>query len=499
MLRCLISLVKWVFVNFPLTFPLLFAFFFLVHINSVFAADQIPADSVPAGVCEQWEAGDGVNKRTGCSAEEAVKAWQAAIGVDWPSNRCKTEWTKDCKALEPVFYYGNMYTVPVQLSYCSDMRTNTSGNRYCHVSWTAPIYREERATKVGPSYFCPPDNNAAYSIGPLTDENGAKWCAKSPDSCSSLAGTELPDWQWFFADFGTCTNGCLLRPNQGPSGIGVYVYHEYKGNRVYRQPLGAIHTGESCDLGASTDSDSDGDSDQPSDSDPATEQAAETGEKDCQLTYSSATGQSTCSASHDKTGDGTKCGYINGVWTCVDAPYTQGTQTDKTGQANGDGTATETTDKTVTECIGDDCTTESTTTTTTGPIGGSGPGGGVNGGDGGTGDGEGEGDGECTGDKCAIPGEGEPASWWESSYPDGIEGVWSDFAGDIQQTEFLQFVRQFEVDVGGGAPPDFNICFTALVDLGCHSIAPPDFVWSVMRLFMLITAAFTCRKLIFGG
>lgn len=484
MLRCLISLVKWVFVNFPFTFPLLFAFFFFIHINSAIAADIVPADAQPAKVCDVWRAyASGIpNAGTyeGCSAQEAANAAYAAM---MPVNHC-AQYPRSYKGCEPRVMNSSYWGIWGQ-------RCEVQGSTSCQV-WNPPQFLDSNGLQNLPdTHTCPPDDYPEYTVGPLEKEDGTKWCAKPGDSCSGMAGVTLPDHNWFYASVVNCKSGCEIRANPAPGTGGVYFLWDYKGAQVYKEPGGGIYTGASCEVGAPDAGP------EPSDSDPATDNNPETGQKDCELTYSSATGQSTCSASHEKSGDGYKCGEINGVWTCVQVPRTTGTQTDKTGQANGDGTATETTNQTVTDCAGDSCTTDSTTSTTTRPIGGAGPGGGTNGG--GSGDGDGDGDGGCTGDKCAIPGEGEPASWWESSYPDGIEGVWSDFADNIQQTEFLQFVRQFEVDVGGGAPPDFNICFTALWDLGCHSIAPPDFVWSVMRLFMLITAAFTCRKLIFGG
>jgi len=90
-------------------------------------------------------------------------------------------------------------------------------------------------------------------------------------------------------------------------------------------------------------------------------------------------------------------------------------------------------------------------------------------------------------------------SFYESVYPEGISQVWED-----QKNEF---VNQPILDVldlnlpNSGSAVDLNIDFKMgpNMDYGSSSTSVPNYVFTFIRLCMLITAAWTCRALIFGG
>lgn len=92
------------------------------------------------------------------------------------------------------------------------------------------------------------------------------------------------------------------------------------------------------------------------------------------------------------------------------------------------------------------------------------------------------------------------SSFYESRYENGIQGVWDQKSEALKQTGFFQFLEQFKMSFSGGSAPDMQICFNVMVDLGCKSI---PFDWTVilpfLKICILLTAAFTCRKIIFGG
>ncbi|MEG3344489.1 hypothetical protein WDB89_02910 [Pseudoalteromonas sp. B5MOD-1] len=93
------------------------------------------------------------------------------------------------------------------------------------------------------------------------------------------------------------------------------------------------------------------------------------------------------------------------------------------------------------------------------------------------------------------------ASFYESEYEDGFAGVWQEKSGEFQQTEAYQFLQQFKFN-GGGAAPDTSICFNLgqFMDFGCSELPVPDAgLLAILKVFILISAAFLCRKLIFGG
>ncbi|MFU2508863.1 hypothetical protein [Pseudoalteromonas sp. ASV78] len=93
------------------------------------------------------------------------------------------------------------------------------------------------------------------------------------------------------------------------------------------------------------------------------------------------------------------------------------------------------------------------------------------------------------------------SSFYESSYENGFEGVWEEKSTAFKQTETVKFIEQFKFDSGGEAP-ETQICFDLgrKMDFGCDDlpIASPQLL-SIIKIFILITAAFLCRALIFGG
>lgn len=93
------------------------------------------------------------------------------------------------------------------------------------------------------------------------------------------------------------------------------------------------------------------------------------------------------------------------------------------------------------------------------------------------------------------------ASFYESEYEEGFAGVWQEKSGEFQQTEAYQFLQQFKFN-GGGTAPDTSICFNLgqFMDFGCSELPVPDAgLLAILKVFILISAAFLCRRLIFGG
>lgn len=93
------------------------------------------------------------------------------------------------------------------------------------------------------------------------------------------------------------------------------------------------------------------------------------------------------------------------------------------------------------------------------------------------------------------------ASFYESSYEEGFSGVWEEKSVLFEQTETIQFLQQFKFN-SGGSPPDTQICFNlgASMNFGCADLPTPSAeLLAIIRIFILITAAFLCRALIFGG
>lgn len=92
-------------------------------------------------------------------------------------------------------------------------------------------------------------------------------------------------------------------------------------------------------------------------------------------------------------------------------------------------------------------------------------------------------------------------SFWDSSYPNGLTGIWAEKEADFQQTSFINWLNSFKLQFNGSsAVPEWSMCFDlGIVDLGCNDILLDSRIWGAIRLFILITAAFLCRRLVFGG
>ncbi len=94
----------------------------------------------------------------------------------------------------------------------------------------------------------------------------------------------------------------------------------------------------------------------------------------------------------------------------------------------------------------------------------------------------------------------EPESWYESEYENGIIGIWEERSAAIMQTPMFEFMEQFEL-TPAGTQPDWQMCFNlgALGNYGCEQLEIASGIWAFLKLCILITAAFLCRRIIFGG
>ena len=91
------------------------------------------------------------------------------------------------------------------------------------------------------------------------------------------------------------------------------------------------------------------------------------------------------------------------------------------------------------------------------------------------------------------------SSFYESVYENGWQGVWDEKSDLISQTGLFVFLKQFRLTSGGSAP-EMNICFDVLVNLGCKTLDPNwERLMPFLRICIFITAAFVCRRIIFGG
>ncbi len=98
------------------------------------------------------------------------------------------------------------------------------------------------------------------------------------------------------------------------------------------------------------------------------------------------------------------------------------------------------------------------------------------------------------------PSEGL-TGFWVSEYEDGLQGVFDNKLVEIQSSEFYTFLDQFNPSVSAGAAPSYQMCFNigSLGNFGCHSFNIDPRTFPAIRIFILVTAGFLCRRILFGG
>jgi hypothetical protein len=118
--------------------------------------------------------------------------------------------------------------------------------------------------------------------------------------------------------------------------------------------------------------------------------------------------------------------------------------------------------------------------------------------------------GQCGGTgepKCQIdttftsPGSGtmptHAGSWYTSKYPSGLHGVWDTRTAALMASPLGAAIHNMAVPVGSGSEPSWS--FTLWGGMGTHTLSLPSWIWAAVKAIMLLSAAFVCRRIIFGG
>lgn len=91
-------------------------------------------------------------------------------------------------------------------------------------------------------------------------------------------------------------------------------------------------------------------------------------------------------------------------------------------------------------------------------------------------------------------------SLYTQKYPDGIAGAWRDNKPDVSSTGFFAGVKSMFPSFAGGSCPSFSLPLSIGAKLGNFGTQPfnvPCSIYDFIGLVMLVTAAFTARKIIF--
>lgn len=92
-------------------------------------------------------------------------------------------------------------------------------------------------------------------------------------------------------------------------------------------------------------------------------------------------------------------------------------------------------------------------------------------------------------------------SFWESEYEDGFGGMFQEKINEIKETPMFKFLDKFAPPSFSGAPANFNFCFDlgALGNFGCQEMGIDPRIVPAIKIIILISAGFFCRRIIFGG
>lgn len=109
-------------------------------------------------------------------------------------------------------------------------------------------------------------------------------------------------------------------------------------------------------------------------------------------------------------------------------------------------------------------------------------------------------EGETTGVGVHTQPSENLTGFYTSVYPDGVSGMFADHIEGFKTTDFYIFLEQFKPQFSG-TPPNMSFCmnFGNFMNLGCFDLVLDPRIWPALKIFILITAGFTCRKILFGG
>lgn len=89
--------------------------------------------------------------------------------------------------------------------------------------------------------------------------------------------------------------------------------------------------------------------------------------------------------------------------------------------------------------------------------------------------------------------------FYTSSYPDGLGGVFTDHFSEVGTKVTDSLTGMFDLDLSGAARPKFGIPVPFYGWFYFEDYINLDWVFAFVRVCMMVTTAFTCRKLLFGG
>ncbi|MHB0820286.1 hypothetical protein ACYCFK_18670 [Stutzerimonas stutzeri] len=90
--------------------------------------------------------------------------------------------------------------------------------------------------------------------------------------------------------------------------------------------------------------------------------------------------------------------------------------------------------------------------------------------------------------------------FYQQKYPDGLQGAWNSRKAEFEDSAFMEFLSSFIPSFSGSCPGwSMNVNIASWASFGIHEFQSLCWVFDFIKVVMLLTAAFLCRALIFGG
>lgn len=90
--------------------------------------------------------------------------------------------------------------------------------------------------------------------------------------------------------------------------------------------------------------------------------------------------------------------------------------------------------------------------------------------------------------------------FYEQKYPDGLQGVWNVRKAEFEDSAFMDFLSSFIPSFSGSCPGwSMNVNIASWASFGVHEFQSLCWVFDFIKVVLLVSAAFLCRALIFGG
>ncbi len=90
---------------------------------------------------------------------------------------------------------------------------------------------------------------------------------------------------------------------------------------------------------------------------------------------------------------------------------------------------------------------------------------------------------------------------YKTKYPDGLTGVWNTQYAAIKASKVGSLLTMLTPTFSsGGSCPKFALSLdVAIANFGSADVAPPCWLWPILKVFTIVGALFLARALIFGG